>query len=247
MIKPTFWVSKTLTRVSRDARLMFIGLWNFSDDYGVLDNSNRRIMGNVFPYDMAVTEKDIQAWKDELVSVGLLVKIEWSNQSYLYIHSWTEHQKVDHKGKETVPQEVILQTLATPSRETSEPLDRKIKIKSKIKIKDTNVSASQDEPEDSEEKKTKTYGDKSVNGMLEALKVKIGISAFVDSAIERNMATHCVNLMNKIGTDVFVRRLEVLLSDEFHRKNCNKIKYVYNNIKGFIDQPKKSRVAKINY
>ena len=37
----------------------------------------------------------------------------------------------------------------------------------------------------------------------------------------------------KIGKEEFARRLKVLLEDSFHAKNCNKIKYVYNNIKGF--------------
>jgi len=77
--------------------------------------------------------------------------------------------------------------------------------------------------------------DPDINNMLLALKAKIGISAFVDSAIERNMAKHCIGLMGKIGKDEFVRRLDSLLSDSFCAKNCNKIKYVYNNIKGFIE------------
>jgi len=79
------------------------------------------------------------------------------------------------------------------------------------------------------------YGNTEINKMLVALKIKIGIDAFVDSSIERNMARHCVSLMGKIGKDEFVRRLDKLLSDSFHSKNCNKIKYVYNNIKGFIE------------
>lgn len=81
----------------------------------------------------------------------------------------------------------------------------------------------------------KTYGNPEINKMLEALKSKAEIQAFVDSAIERNIAKHCLNLMQKIGKDEFVRRLDYLLSDPFHQKNCNKIKYIYNNIKGFIE------------
>lgn len=84
------------------------------------------------------------------------------------------------------------------------------------------------------------YGRKEINDMLVALKTKVGISAFVDSGIERNMAKHCVSLLGKIGKDEFVRRLEFLLNDPFHRKNCNKIKYIYNNIKGFIEPKTKS-------
>ena len=31
MIKPEFWSSETLMSISRDARLTFIGIWNFCD------------------------------------------------------------------------------------------------------------------------------------------------------------------------------------------------------------------------
>ena len=86
-------------------------------------------------------------------------------------------------------------------------------------------------------RKNLEYGRKEINDMLVALKTKVGISAFVDSGIERNMAKHCVSLLGKIGKDEFVRRLEFLLNDPFHRKNSNKIKYIYNNIKGFIEPP----------
>lgn len=86
----------------------------------------------------------------------------------------------------------------------------------------------------------KKFGNKEVNEMLTSLKAAIGISAFVDSAIERNMAKHCVNLMKEIGPEEFGRRLKYLLSDPFMQKNCNKIKYVYNNIKGWIEPKSKS-------
>lgn len=81
----------------------------------------------------------------------------------------------------------------------------------------------------------KSYGNEEINKMLIALKEKIGIEAFVDSRIERNIAKHCVTLLGKIGKEEFVRRLDILLKDTFHHSNCNKILYVYNHIKGFIE------------
>lgn len=74
-----------------------------------------------------------------------------------------------------------------------------------------------------------------INGMLEALKLRIGISAFVDSRIERNMARNCNLLLAKIGKEEFIRRLDMILQDDFKHKNCNSILYVYNQIKGFIE------------
>ena len=67
LIKPSFWSDEKLTKISRDARLFFIGLWNFADDYGVLFNSNRTLLGNIFPFDKNVSEHHIEKWKKELL------------------------------------------------------------------------------------------------------------------------------------------------------------------------------------
>lgn len=93
-----------------------------------------------------------------------------------------------------------------------------------------------EEKEKSSAKKEKEYGNLEINKMLEALKVKIGIDDFADTQRwSRIYAKLCLKLMADLGKDEFVRRLNILLMDSFHRKNCNKIKYVYNNIKGFIE------------
>jgi hypothetical protein len=81
-----------------------------------------------------------------------------------------------------------------------------------------------------------------INNMLLALKKTIGIEHFVDSKLERNMARHCLGLIEKIGGDEFKRRLLALLDEPFTKKNCNKIKFVYNNIKGFIE-PKDDKIS----
>jgi hypothetical protein len=82
------------------------------------------------------------------------------------------------------------------------------------------------------------FGNDEINKMLSALKGKIEIEDFADAGKwSRIYAKHCLNLIKKIGKDEFVRRLDIILQDDFKRKNCNKIKFVYNEIKGFI-QPK---------
>lgn len=80
-----------------------------------------------------------------------------------------------------------------------------------------------------------SYGRPEINQMLEALKLKIGITDFADSKFERNIAKHCVNLMSKIGKDEFVRRLDSILADNFKRKRANEIIYIYNQIKAYIE------------
>lgn len=101
----------------------------------------------------------------------------------------------------------------------------------RMKENTTNVVlANTPEPEKVE------YGNSEINAMLLAMKGKIGIEEFADNQKwARIYAKHCVNLMGKIGPDEFSRRLESILSDQFKRKRCNEIKYVYEQVKGFIE------------
>jgi len=50
-IKPEFWDDEKLSLVSRDARLTFIGMWTFSDDYGVVKGASVWLKSKIFPYD----------------------------------------------------------------------------------------------------------------------------------------------------------------------------------------------------
>ena len=99
MIKPEFWASKTLMRLSRDSRLLFIAIWNFCDDYGFCLSSTRRILGDVFPIDESVTEKMVGQWLGELVESKLIIPTKYKDQDLFLVRSWNEHQTVQHKSK----------------------------------------------------------------------------------------------------------------------------------------------------
>ena len=99
MIKPEFWASETLMRVSRDARLTFIGMWNFCDDYGFCLSSTRSIIGDIYPYDESVTEQKLKSWLAELVEVKLLIPVDYKTKKLFFVKGWGEHQTVQHKSK----------------------------------------------------------------------------------------------------------------------------------------------------
>src|SRR4030065_361605 len=48
-IKPEFWTDDKVVQVSFPARLLFIGLWNFADDSGNLENSPVQIKMRILP------------------------------------------------------------------------------------------------------------------------------------------------------------------------------------------------------
>lgn len=95
-VKPQFWTSEQITDCSPNARLLFIGLWNFCDDYGVHPASPARLKMEVFPSD-PFSKDDIRALVEELLEVELLREYEVSGARYWIVTGWEKHQKPDMK------------------------------------------------------------------------------------------------------------------------------------------------------
>lgn len=113
-IKPEFWSSPTLARVSREARLTFVGLWNQADDSGRCEAIPRALLGALFPFDQDVTEGDVVGCIDELAAVGVVQLYENRRRRYLFCTGWGEHQRVDKPSNPRCP---------GPNDESSTPLD----------------------------------------------------------------------------------------------------------------------------
>ena len=93
-VKPEFWTSQQVVECSTNARLLFIGLWNFCDDNGIHPAEPKRLKMEVFPGD-SFTVKDIGTWIDELLKVGLLLEYEAEGRRYWLVTGWKKHQKID--------------------------------------------------------------------------------------------------------------------------------------------------------
>jgi hypothetical protein len=98
-IKPDFWTDAALIECSLNARLLFIGTWNFADDYGNLDRSPKQIKARILPADNIDCEPPIR----ELIVHGLLVEYSVSGKIYLHIQGFTKHQLVNRPGKPSCP------------------------------------------------------------------------------------------------------------------------------------------------
>ncbi|OXS89573.1 hypothetical protein B7H01_19990 [Pandoraea apista] len=79
--------------VSRDARILFIGMWNFCDDAGIHSANEKRLKAEVFPAD-DLTSADVRRMVDELLRVGLLDEYEVAGQRFWIVTGW-HHQKID--------------------------------------------------------------------------------------------------------------------------------------------------------
>lgn len=101
-IKPEFWESESLGRVSRDARLLFIGLWTLADDSGRAREHSRYISGALFPYDEDANGK-ILPWLMELQKEGCIQRYEVDGNHYLVIPNFLIHQRIDKPSQSKYP------------------------------------------------------------------------------------------------------------------------------------------------
>jgi len=99
-IKPQFWLDEDLGAVPRDARLLYIGLWNLSDDHGVFEWRPARIKVQLFPYDTDIDTTTIESW---LVLLSEKGNVQHFNQNgsgdFGFIPSFSKHQEIKNPSK----------------------------------------------------------------------------------------------------------------------------------------------------
>ena len=92
IIKNEFWTDDKILDLDPLERLLFIGIWNFSDDEGILKNNGKVLKAKIFPGD-DITASDIDLMLKNLVSVGLLTINK--DHTLLQVTNWLDHQKIN--------------------------------------------------------------------------------------------------------------------------------------------------------
>ncbi len=101
-IKPEFWQSESVGRLSRDARLLFISLWSFADDSGRGRGAFPAISGQLFPFDEDAL-KSLPQWFAELEREGMVRRYQIEGTWYFDIPKWLNHQKIEKASKSRLP------------------------------------------------------------------------------------------------------------------------------------------------
>lgn len=119
MIKPEFWDDEKLATISRDARLTFIGLWTYADDYGVVKGNSLWLKNHIFSYDETKLSQ-FEAWLKELEKIGCIAPFQADNEKFYYIKHFLKHQSINHPSKRIYPEppQEITKTLQEDSRNT---------------------------------------------------------------------------------------------------------------------------------
>lgn len=106
-VKPEFWTSEQVVACSSNARLLFIGLWNFCDDNGVHPASYVRLKAEVFPVDNFDILK-IKNYVNELIHNDLIQEYMVENNSYWIVTGWKKHQRIEKPTyRHPLPQSIL--------------------------------------------------------------------------------------------------------------------------------------------
>lgn len=84
-----------MARVSRDARLLYIALWNQADEHGRLHGDTRWIKGHCFPYEDDLDLADVDRLLDELAKAGKARRYVVDDDPYLFLPNLAKHQRLE--------------------------------------------------------------------------------------------------------------------------------------------------------
>ena len=87
-IKPEFYLDDELAQCSRDARLLFPGLWILADRAGRLENRPAKIKAQIFPYDCDIDAGKITELLRQLEARRFIFVYEVEDRSYIQIRTF---------------------------------------------------------------------------------------------------------------------------------------------------------------
>ncbi len=97
-----FWTWEAVIDCAPMTRLLFLGLQNFADDFGVQPLRPRTIRMQVFPGD-PIDNDQVRAMIDELVARGLVRIYTVEGQEYLAIVDWERLHRIGKRARRRYP------------------------------------------------------------------------------------------------------------------------------------------------
>ena len=102
MIRPEFWSDEKVGTLSFLQRLLFIGMWNFADDEGIIKGSPLFLKAMIFPYDN-LEEKEIPEAIKSLLDEGCIFCYRQNGEQFIWIIKFRVHQRIDKPQKSNNP------------------------------------------------------------------------------------------------------------------------------------------------
>lgn len=103
-IKPEFFTSLDVAKMTPWARLLFIGLWTHSDDEGRNLNEPLLIKAALFPLEQHLTHEHVAELMWELANHGVIdLYHDEAGRSFYQVRGWKDHQKIDRAKPSKYP------------------------------------------------------------------------------------------------------------------------------------------------
>lgn len=102
-IKPSFWSDAGGARLSREARLLMVGLISMSDDEGRFVASPAAIIGYVYQHDEDVTPAKVKKWLAEIEKHCQLHLYHVDGLAYGVWERYRAHQRISHPQPSSLP------------------------------------------------------------------------------------------------------------------------------------------------
>jgi len=102
IIPADLWTREAVIDCAPMTRLLFIGLWNFADDFGVQPLRPRTLRMQVFPGD-PIDNDAMRAMLDELATHGLVRIYAVDGVEYVAVSDWEHFQRVGKRARRRYP------------------------------------------------------------------------------------------------------------------------------------------------
>lgn len=98
------WADPSVSKMTRDERLLFVGLITVADDEGRLTASPAALAGGIFPHDSDVTPNVVRKWRDGIVSkLKNVVLYTHEGIEFISLQRWERYQKPSHPTPSRFP------------------------------------------------------------------------------------------------------------------------------------------------
>lgn len=112
-IKPEFYDDAKLCEVPVQARFLFIALWVFADDDGIVRGNAKWLKSKIFPYDDDLRVNSIENWMLSLTKAQMLVPFTFKGENYYCIRTFKKHQRIDKPYPSLIPKDIIDKVVAS--------------------------------------------------------------------------------------------------------------------------------------
>jgi hypothetical protein len=120
-VKPETWSDQKLARLSRDARLLYISLWNFADEQGRMVGDPRQVKGMCLPMDDDLSPVEIDLLLDDLAKAGRVVRYLVDDEHFLFLPHLSKHQRLDTGQDSRFPEPPDHGSAPTPQNSGESP------------------------------------------------------------------------------------------------------------------------------